>query len=109
MARVNSGTTNLTPQVTPSSIAALRRGEQRGAGRGALGLGLGLVLLPMAGRLRRAGRRWLLAAVIAWSAAMAIGVSACGDVSYTPHSYTLTVTGQAGNLSHATTVTLTVE
>jgi hypothetical protein len=105
----NSGTTNLTLQVTPSSIAALRRGEQRGVGRGALGLGLVLVLLPLAGRLRRAGRRWLLAAVIALTAAMAIGISACGDVSYTPHSYTLTVTGQAGNLSHATTVTLTVE
>ena len=105
----NSATTNLTLKVTPHSIAALERGEQQRPGRDAPALALGLLLLPLAGRLRRAGRRWLLAAVLAWSAAMAMGISACTGVTYTSHPYTLTVTGQSGNLSHTATVTVTIQ
>lgn len=105
----NSATTNLMLQVTPMSIAALQRGEQRRVGTSVLGLLLGLVVLPFAGRLRRAGRYWLPAAVIAWIAVMAFGISACGGITYTAHSYTLTVKAQSGNLSHTTTVKLTIE
>jgi hypothetical protein len=68
-----------------------------------------LVLLPFAARLRRTGRRWLLLAVIASTVAISIGVSACGGITYTPRSYTLTIKGQAGDLSHSTTVKVTIE
>ena len=105
----NSATTNLTLRVTPHSIAALERDGQRSPGRDVPALALGLLLLPFAGRLRQAGRSWLIAAVLAWSAAMAIGISACSGVTYTSHPYTLTVTGQSGNLSHTATVTLTIK
>lgn len=105
----NSPTTNLVLQVTPSTIGALMQPGSRGTGKGALGLALGLILLPFAGGLRRAGRRWALAAFIAWSATVAIGISACAGVKYTPHSYTVTVKGEAGNLSHSATVTVTIE
>jgi hypothetical protein len=105
----NSGTTNLTLLVMPASIAELPRREQRGSSTAALGLGLGLVLLPFAARLRRTGRRWLLLAVIASTVAISIGVSACGGITYTPRSYTLTIKGQAGDLSHSTTVKVTIE
>jgi hypothetical protein len=100
----NAGTTNLTLALTPMSIAGLERSR-----RGEWPLTLGLVLLPFAGRLRRAGRGWLLAAAIAVSAAMALGISACSGVTYTPHTYSVKVTGQSGNLSHTTNVKLTIE
>ncbi len=104
----NSATTSLTLQITPHTVAALKRDGQQSPGRDAP-LALGLLLLPLTGRLRRAGKRWLLAAVLAWSAAMVIGISACTGVTYTSHPYTLTVTGQSGNLKHAATVTLTIK
>ena len=105
----NSGATNLTLRVTPASMAALEREEEHDAGAGALGLALGLVLLPWAGSFRRWGRRWLFSAVLLWGAALAIGISSCSTVSNTPHDYTLTVTGVSGNLRHTAMVKLTVE
>lgn len=104
----NSAATILTLQVTPHSIAELERGGPRMPGRGAP-LVLGLVLLPFARRLRRTGRRWMLVVLLACGAAVAMGVSACSHVSYTPHPYTITVTGQSGNLSHTAMVTVTIQ
>jgi hypothetical protein len=100
----NAGTTNLMLALTPVSLAGLERSR-----RGEWPLALGLVLLPFAGTLRRARRGWLLAAAIAVSAAMALGISACSGITYTPHTYSVTVTGQSGNLSHTTNVKLTIE
>ena len=70
-------------------------------------LALTLLLLPL-GRIRRFRSRlrgWLIALVAL--TALAAGVSGCGG-SLTPQSYTITVTAASGNLSHNTTVTLTV-
>jgi hypothetical protein len=77
-------------------------------------LSLALLLLPLAGRLRCAGKMlmsvlWL---VFAGMAAMA-GLSGCGSVGASlgqaPQTYTVIVTGTSGSLSHSATVTLTVE
>ena len=80
---------------------------------------LALVLLPFAGRLRRTGKRLgrILCVLLLLTAgiAAATGISACGGSSaggyfaQPQQSYTVTVTGTSGALSHSTTVTLTVE
>ena len=77
------------------------------------------MLLPFAGRLRRTGKRLgrILCVLLLLTAgiAAATGISACGGSSaggyfaQPQQSYTVTVTGTSGALSHSTTVTLTVE
>jgi hypothetical protein len=78
---------------------------------------LAFVLLPFARRLRGAGRRMgrmlsVLLLIVAGIAAVA-GLSGCGSASgffaQQGQSYTVTVTGTAGGLSHSATVNLTVE
>jgi hypothetical protein len=77
-----------------------------------------LLLLPLAGRMRRTGRKLsrmlpLLLLLIA-GIAVAAGLSGCGGISsgsfgQVPATYTIQVTGVSGNLSHSASVTLTVE
>ena len=78
---------------------------------------LAFVLLPFARRLRGAGRRMgrmlsVILLIVAGMAAVA-GMSGCGSASgffaQQGQSYTVTVTGTAGALSHSATVNLTVE
>jgi hypothetical protein len=78
---------------------------------------LALLLLPFVGRMRKAGKRFsrlvsILLLTIAGLAAMT-GLSSCGSsigfFGPAPQTYTVTVTGTMGTLSHSTTVTLTVE
>jgi hypothetical protein len=78
---------------------------------------LALLILPFAGRMRRAAKRlrraaFMLLLLIAGMAAMA-GLSGCGSPSIfftqQPQSYTVTVTVSAGTLSHSMPVTLVVE
>lgn len=100
----NSPATTVTLTVTPSSLSA----KGSGTGRGALPMALGLMLLPLAAMRRRAA--WLrMVLVAACGVALAAGVSACGGVTYTPRSFTITVTAASGALSHTTTVPITVE
>jgi hypothetical protein len=78
---------------------------------------LALLLLPFAGRLRKSGTRLgrMLAVVLLAGAGAATlaGLSGCGSntgsSAQTQQSYTVTVTGASGALSHTSTVTLTVE
>jgi hypothetical protein len=112
-----SGTTTVTLAVqVPQSSA-----DSEWAGGGVAGrlapICLALLLLPLAGRLRRSGKRIgrlisVLLLAIAGMAAMA-GLNGCGAVSgfpgQTSRTYTVTVTGTSGALSHSTTITLTVE
>jgi hypothetical protein len=74
-----------------------------------------LILLPYAGRLRKAARQWRrLAAIalvgVALAAGLSTALSGCGsNGKLNPESYTLTVTAASGALSHATTLKLTVQ
>jgi MBG domain/Bacterial Ig-like domain (group 3)/Putative Ig domain len=78
---------------------------------------LALILLPFAGRLRRAGKKFgralsMLMMLAAGMAAIA-GIGGCGSTSgffaQQQQSYTVTVTGTSGSLTHSATVTLTVQ
>jgi hypothetical protein len=78
---------------------------------------LALILLPFAGRLRKAGKRMgrMLSVILLMVAGLAAvaGISGCGGSSgffaQQQKSYTVTVTGTAGALSHSATVNLIVE
>jgi hypothetical protein len=82
--------------------------------RGGLGtmLALGL-LLPFAGKLRRAGRKLRRMSVLLLLAALMAGITACGTGSgfftQTQKTYTVVVTVSSGALSQSTNLTLTVE
>jgi hypothetical protein len=108
----NTALTPLTLTIQlPAQTAAL---EGRSAFRGAL---LGVLLLPFAARMRKAGRRWsgVLSVLLFMAAGMAMiaGLSSCGAKSgffaQQQVTYTITETVTSGALSHSTTVTLTVQ
>jgi sugar lactone lactonase YvrE len=131
------GSTNLVLNVTApiTNLAAfnrpgtLYRGNQKTdlarAVKSKLGLypylpfaSFALLLLPMAGRLRRAGKRMrrtffvllLLVASLAGSAA----ISGCGNLAsgyfgQLPVTFSVTVTANSGSLNHSSAVSLTVE
>jgi hypothetical protein len=101
----------MTIQLPAASLASRIPGTPSG---GLAQLLLALLLFPVAGRLRRGGKRLtsVLLLAIAGIAAIA-GLSGCSSVSgfvgQAPQTYTVIVTGTSGALSHSTTVTLTVE
>jgi hypothetical protein len=109
-----SGPTAVTLTVqAPQTTAALR--PANGLGRGLAPLSLALILLPFAGRVRRAGKRLgrtiAVLLVLAGLAAMG-GLSGCGSASAQKTYYlvvTGTETGATGTLSHSTDVSLTIE
>lgn len=103
----DSATTTITMVVTPPALAA-SEAPHKTMSKGALPIVLGIVLLPFARRLRRA-RRWMQVLVFAIvGVALAVSISACGSFTYTPQNLSVTVVATSGNLSHSTTVQLTV-
>lgn len=78
-------------------------------GGGAWPAALGLILLPVAGRLRK-GRKSLarLAVLLAMGAALAAAFTGCG-VKTSPENFSFTVTATSGALSHSLTPGLTVD
>jgi hypothetical protein len=78
---------------------------------------LALLLLPFARRLRKSAKRFarLFTVLLILGAGIAAitGLGGCGStIGYfgqAPTTYTVTVTGTSGTLSHSTTVTLTVQ
>lgn len=106
--KANSGVTTVTFQVTPPKLSA---SSSPGAPlQRALPIALGALLLPFARRYRRAVQRWRSNLLIAITGALLLwGASGCGGITYTPKTYNLTITGQAGGLSHTATVTLIVK
>jgi predicted PurR-regulated permease PerM len=76
---------------------------------------LALLLLPFAGRLRRAGRGFnrvmYVALLLVASLATVGGIAACGGAGNSaaqPQTYNLTITVTAGSLSNTFNATLTV-
>ena len=111
-----SGTTNFTVTVATASLSEAGHpvplfGNRSGP------LAIALLLVPFSRRLRRQARKLgrlgsMLLLLIA-SGAILLGTTGCGArTGYfaTPQqTYTLTVTGASGTLSHSASVTLTVE
>jgi hypothetical protein len=103
----NSPPTTVTLTVTPKSLSAAP--PPRGALPNRIWpIALGILLLPFAGLRKRAA--WLRPLiVVVSSAALAAGVNACGGVTYTPRSFSMTVTANSGALAHSANVQITVE
>lgn len=104
-----SGSTQLVIQLAQSSSATPP--ASRPFASRLTPFSLALLLLPMAGRTRKAGKRLrrtlsILLLLAAGMAAMA-GVSGCGGSSTS--SYSMLATVSSGELSHSTTLSLTVQ
>lgn len=104
----NSPTTSFTVQVKmPGQLTA--DGRRTPFHPGSLPVALGLLLLPFVRKLHRARSALYRLIVIAISVAvLGTALSGCGG-SLSPQSFTFTVSGASGSLSHSTTVKLTVE
>jgi len=100
---------------TPSTVAQLEPGTK--LHRMLPPVALGFLLLPLVGIRRRLGKTlgrmiftFLLLAAGAYAMAGLSGCAATSGLSgKPPQTYTMTVTATSGTLSHATTVTLTLE
>ncbi|MGP8083935.1 MAG: Ig-like domain repeat protein [Terracidiphilus sp.] len=74
-----------------------------------LPVALGLILLPLAGRLRKDAHRFRTIAVLALAgAALAVELTGC-HITFTPQSIPLTITATSGTLSHSATVNIIVQ
>jgi hypothetical protein len=103
-----SGTTTVTLKVNlPAKAANERRGGP--LGRGAIAVALGLILLPIAGRLRKArARLWRLGILVLLSPALMTGATGCGGL-LGAQDFSFTVAANSGALSHTVTAKLTVK
>jgi hypothetical protein len=78
-------------------------------GGDALPVALGLILLPLVRRMRKARARLTrLVVLLAIGAALAVGFMGCGAKT-APQSFLFSVTAASGTLSHSLTPGLTVE
>jgi hypothetical protein len=114
-----AGATNVTLTVQLPSTAKVEPATGL-FGKGGMTVALGLILLPLLGRRRRAqlgrigcwGLTWILAGV--GGAALFATLAGCGGSSGSssgtqPQSYTLTVKATSGSLTHTTILSLTVQ
>jgi hypothetical protein len=105
----NSAATNVTLAVI-SPGKTIARSQHKSFRGGSLPVVLGIFLLPFAGLLRKTANRWRsLAVLVLAGAALAAGLAGCQQSTYTPQSYSLTVTAASGPLSHSIPVKLIVQ
>ena len=109
-----------TPYTTHSGqqLAANHPGSEAGyLGRRLTPFALALLLLPFASRMRRTGKKlgrmMLMLLLLTSGAAIVTWIGGCGGTSgyftQQQQTYTVTVTGTEGTLSHSSTVSLTVQ
>jgi sugar lactone lactonase YvrE len=130
---VGAGSSTVTLTITAPQTQAgaapytMHPGQQLAAGNSGTGavslarrltpFALALLLLPFAGRLRRTGnklgRMMLVLLLLTSGVAVMTWMSGCGGgtgyFTQQQQTYTVTVTGTEGALSHASTVSLTVQ
>jgi hypothetical protein len=109
----------LTIQLPQNTVASDRHDGSGGKlGSRMAPIALALLLLPFAGRMRKAGRRMnrvlcvlllLVGGMIAMAGMTGCGSSKTGYFAQTPESYTVTINAANGSLSHTSTFTLNVE
>jgi hypothetical protein len=114
-----SGSTKvmLTVQLPPPTLAATPPAKHdSSAARSLAPMALALLLLPLAGRIRKTGGKMsrYLVLLVAVGLLAAAGLSGCGSkdsgfFGQAAQTFSVTVTGTSGPLSHSTKVTLTVE
>jgi hypothetical protein len=103
-----SAATTVTMTITLPGKAANER-PRSPFGGGALPVALGLILLPVAGKMRKARARMArLMVLLVIGAALAVGFTGCGAKT-SPQSFSFSVTAASGTLSHSLTPGLTVE
>ncbi len=103
-----SAATTVTMTITLPGKAANER-PRSPFGGGALPVALGLILLPVAGRMRKAHARLArLMVLLVIGAALAVGFTGCGAKT-SPQKFSFSVTAASGTLSHSLTPGLTVE
>ena len=105
-----SGATTITLSVQLPGKAALES-PARPFKLSSLPIALCLILLPFAGRLRKAAKQWRNLAVLALlGIALAVGLNGCGGGgSLKSQSYSLAVTATSGGLSHTLPLKMTVQ
>jgi hypothetical protein len=103
----NSAATNVELKLNMPGNAANER--PRGPfGGGPLPVALGLVLLTLTRRMRKLRSRLIgLAVLLVAFAALAVGMTGCGNLA--PQSFSFTVTAASGSLSHSVTAQVTVK
>jgi len=103
-----SAATTVTMTITLPGKTANER-PRSPFGGGALPVALGLILLPVAGRMRKARARLArLTVLLVICAAVAVGFMGCGAKT-APQNFSFSVTAASGTLSHSLTPGLTVE
>jgi hypothetical protein len=105
-----SGATTITLSVQLPGKAALEL-PARPFKPNPLPIALCLILLPFAGKLRRAAKQWRnLAALALLGIALAVGLNGCGGGGgLKSQSYSLTFTATSGGLSHTLPLKMTVQ
>jgi hypothetical protein len=103
-----SAATTVTMTITLPGKAANER-PRSPFGGGTLPVALSLILLPIAGRMRKARARLArLMVLLVIGAALAVGFTGCGAKT-SAQSFSFSVTAASGTLSHSLTPGLTVE